>query len=120
MARPRRTTTRTQLIALRLTAEERFRLMQKAHKACMTVSEYLRVSALAGRQKVARVQRIIEAPVWPADFYYEVRRIGVNLNQIARQVNTFPDRGESTGVDDVLCEIRDMLARVRDRYGPWP
>ena len=92
--------------------------MNKASKACLSVSEYLRLSALGSRRKASRVVRIIEAPVWPAEVYHEVRRIGVNLNQIAHQLNTFPDRSAPVGLVEALADIRDCIARVRDCYGP--
>lgn len=119
MARPKKKTPRrNKMIALRLTPEERFRLMERAWKACMTVSEYLRVAAIGGRRRTAKVQRIIAAPVWPADVYHEARRIGVNLNQIARRLNTFPERGVPEALNTALAELLDLLATVRARYGP--
>lgn len=118
MARPRINTVRQHMISLRLTVEERFCLMERANKACTSVSEFLRMSSLARRPKLARIHRIIDAPVWPADVYREVHRIGVNVNQIARQLNSFPERGVPAGLDEALAELRDVIARVRDRYGP--
>jgi hypothetical protein len=118
MPRPTKITVRNHWLSIRLTTLERLRLMAKANKACLTVSEYLRLSALGSRRKAARIVRIIEAPVWPADVYHEVRRIGVNLNQIVRQMNTFPERGTPSGLEEALTSIRDCLACVRDCYGP--
>ena len=92
--------------------------MHRAYKACMSVSEYLRVAALGSRLRASKVQRIIEAPIWPADFYHEARRIGVNLNQIARQLNTVPERGVPEALTKALGDLLDLLATVRERYGP--
>lgn len=108
------------MIALRLTPEERFRLIERAWKASLSVSEYLRIAALGGRLRATKVQRIIEAPVWPADVYHEARRIGVNLNQIARALNTFPERGVPEALSTALAELLNLLATVRDRYAPPP
>jgi len=48
-----------------------------------------------------------------ADVYHEARRIGVNLNQTARALNFFPERGARDALNSALGELLDLLAMLR-------
>ena len=72
-------TQKTEILKFRVTSEQRKAIEAKAVRSGMSVSEYLRACAL-DKQIV-----VIEGADKVAD---ELRRIGVNVNQIAHAVNS--------------------------------
>jgi len=80
MARPKKDPheLRTETLAFRLTPSERIQIEQAAAKAGLQPSAYARMQAIKGRV-VASEQRTL-AP----ELFDELRRIGVNLNQLTR------------------------------------
>ena len=72
-------TKKTERLQLRLSPEEKEMLMKKAAESRMTVSDYL--ANLVANKKVETVKSI------PA-LIYEIRKIGVNINQIAHIGNS--------------------------------
>ena len=72
-------TKKTERLQLRLSPEEKEMLMKKAAESRMTVSDYL--ANLVANKKVETVKFI------PA-LIYEIRKIGVNINQIAHIGNS--------------------------------
>ena len=72
-------TKKTERLQLRLSPEEKEMLMKKAAESRMTVSDYL--ASLVANKKVETVKSI------PA-LIYEIRKIGVNINQIAHIGNS--------------------------------
>ena len=72
-------TKKTERLQLRLSPEEKEMLMKKAAESRMTVSDYL--ANLVANKKVETVKSI------PA-LIYEIRNIGVNINQIAHIGNS--------------------------------
>jgi len=98
-----------QLPPLRLTASERAYVeAQAAAAGARSVSDYCR-AAILGRQVRAR-----PAASDPA-LLVELNRAGVNLNQIARAVNS--GRGLPHDFPDVLAELHRALAKVAG-HGP--
>ena len=99
--------TRVAGVALRLTASERDRLQQQAERAGLPLSTYCR-RVLLGHE----VQPAITAT--DAAALADLNRVGVNLNQIARQLNA---RGavRPVALDAVLERMRDAVARLADR-----
>ena len=83
MTRPKKdpAARRTEQVNLRLTRIEQLQLEEAAHAAGMNPSEYIRTQALKGRVTVQRHQSLDHAA------YDQLRRIGVNLNQLARVAN---------------------------------
>ena len=69
---------RNQRITFRISPTEKKYLEEQAAKAHMSVSSYL--------IKLSENKRIIVAEKVP-DLYIEIRRIGVNINQIAHMKN---------------------------------
>jgi Mobilization protein NikA len=105
MPRPRKSATdrRSETLAIRLTPAERIGAEQAALKAGLTASEYARTLVLAGRV-VVRQNRTLGHAVFD-----ELRRIGVNLNQLTRlahQRQLFP-----AGLEEVFAAIERILAR---------
>ena len=83
-----------------MSAAEKADIRSSAREAGLTVSEYVRRRSL-GQPVVARADR--ETRVL-------LRRIGVNLNQLARAANTSGGSASGRQLDDALAELRDVLA----------
>ena len=88
--------TRSEILRFRVTPEEREKIELKALSSYRTVSTYLRDCALG--------KRIVVMPD-VNNLITELRRLGNNLNQIARAVNSGFIDVESSAADD-LSEIR--------------
>jgi hypothetical protein len=103
MARPKSSdlSKKSEAVKVRLTMAERAQLQAKADEASTTVTAFLRASALGAEVKVTRST----AP----DFAVrdELRRIGVNLNQIAKAMNARKDVPPAQLV--ALCAKLDTL-----------
>lgn len=87
--RPKAEVTKDHVVAFRLTPEQHFELLDKAERSGLTPNEYARSRTLRG---IARMKK--RAPGTEAVFgeatrqiFHEVRRQGVNLNQIAHHCN---------------------------------
>jgi uncharacterized protein (DUF1778 family) len=83
MGRPRKEPAdrRTVSLSCRLTPAERLAIEQAALRAGLSASDYVRRLALTGRM-VIRENRSLDYAAFD-----QVRRIGVNLNQLARIAN---------------------------------
>ena len=105
MPRPRKDPDdrRSETLAIRLTQAERIGVEQAALKAGLTASDYARTLVLEGRV-VVRQNRTLDHAVFD-----ELRRIGVNLNQLTRlahQRQEFP-----AGLEEVFAALERILAR---------
>ena len=92
-----------QLPPVRLTAAERVFIEHQAAAARLSVSDYARRRLMGHRVAPARAaadDRLI----------LELNRVGVNLNPIARALNT--DRPERADLSDMLDELKRVLSRV--------
>lgn len=111
MSRPRKNDDEKRserLPGLRLTIAERIELERKAEAAGVTVMEFQR-AAIAG---------VKIAPAGPAPsgrLLVELNRVGVNLNQIARQLN----RGRDVGDDarHVLARLYQVIDAIGRAHG---
>ena len=83
MARPKKLPgdLKTDTIAFRITPAERLRIEEAARRAGLGPSEYARAQTLRGRVVVQERQTLGHAA------FDQLRRIGVNLNQLARIAN---------------------------------
>ena len=91
---------RGEKVEVRVSAVEKADLRSSAREAGLTVSEYVRRRSL-GQPVVARADR--ETRVL-------LRRIGVNLNQLARAANASGDPAPQRLLGDALAELRRVLA----------
>lgn len=73
---------------VRLTSEELEKISQKAKKASLSISRFFVKSALSDG-KVLTAEELDEVQ----QLRHEVRRVGINLNQIARSLNAW-ERGQ--------------------------
>lgn len=94
---------RTERFNLRFTVAELAHVQDQARLAGLDATEYLRRRALGF--VVSPAPRRADAAL-----VTELNRIGVNLNQIARNINA--DRPERADADVVLAELRGVLAQV--------
>lgn len=94
---------RTETIAFRCTPAERLQIETHAAGAGIVASEYARMQALRGRVVVQQTRQLDH------DALDQIRRIGVNLNQLARIANA---TGRVPSVLPRLCGIVErILAR---------
>ena len=100
MARPRKQVfeRRTSALKLSLTEEEFSGLQKKAMAAGKAPAVYARDAALQTRLVVQQGRGLTP------ETFHTLNRLGVNLNQIARALNT--------GLDADLVELRRTLARI--------
>lgn len=87
--RPKAARIKDHWISFRVTAEEHFQLIDKAQRSGMGPGDYARSRALRG---IARPKKAVPAtvPIFGDDtraVFHELRKQGVNLNQIAHHCN---------------------------------
>jgi hypothetical protein len=115
MARPRQGQVRDQHVGFRLTLEEALVLRERAARAGQSLSDYARNAALTHRPhsgpREARPPFAMEAAS-----FHQVRRLGVNLNQIARRLNA-QDMPAPPELAPLLAEIHAALRKALLPYG---
>ena len=106
MSRPKKDPTdrRTEQVNLRLSPVELARLSEKADRASTNVTAFVRAAAL-GRPVPVR-----ETGSLAFEDRQELRRIGVNLNQIAKRMNEYKSVS-SKDVTDALDDLHNLLAK---------
>lgn len=92
---------KSEVLKLRLSASDRVALQAKAEAASTTVAAFMRASALGAEIRVTRTT------VPDFETRDELRRIGVNLNQIARSLNARKSVPPAQLI--ALCEKLDAL-----------
>ena len=96
---------------VRLTVEERVSVMGKADKAGLSVSEYLRRAALG---------QTIKAPAQQSGLDFEtrneLRRVGVNLNQMAKVMNS-GGQVPPASLDEAMTKLDDLFKRIYTEMG---
>jgi hypothetical protein len=115
MARPREAQPRNQHVAFRLTLEEAVALRERAVKAGQSLSDYARHATLSRRLSGQGRQGSGPFAMDPASFH-EIRRLGVNLNQIARRLNA-QDMPAPPELGPLLAEIHAILKKALSAYG---
>lgn len=92
---------RTSRLELRLTLEEKDRLFKKAQENDKTIAQYIREVALNDKLVTKTdIQTVIE-----------LKRIGNNLNQIAKQINLIP---HEDNINLYLQELHDLLNMISE------
>lgn len=86
MARPKtkQETKRSLRVDIRLTKDEQSRLFQQATMRGLTVSDFIRLAVLDSKPVLKQVDSSRIAFI---KGHEELRKIGVNINQIAKQIN---------------------------------
>ncbi len=111
MARPKKQTAdrREQWIKARVSPAEHADILTRAARARLSPSEFLRNSALASP---ASASVVVAEEAAQADFETidQLRRVGVNLNQLTRVANQtgyMPD-----GLEEALAKVDQLLDRM--------
>lgn len=99
---------RTHVVAFRLTPAEAFRLADKANRSGLTPADYARLKAMTG---IARAKKKVPGtePIFgeaTRAIFHEVRRQGVNLNQLAHHCN----RHQVPPPPEVVALAQELLA----------
>lgn len=94
---------RTALIKMRVTPEEKAVITFKAESQGQTVTDFLRQRALDYRLRQTPLEK---------ERIRHLARIGANLNQIARWVNTYKSRAEAVRVLSILMGIERALTET--------
>jgi hypothetical protein len=101
-------------LSFRCTEQEAMRLKNAARRSHMSLSDFVRARVLKARKSRTGAAAIVEMPADDPGarvLAHQVHRVGVNLNQIARMMNTFqmPPPNDLT---DVLKQIRDYVRQA--------
>lgn len=100
---------RSAQMLLRLTPEEREEIASKAREAGMTQADFVLESVRGTR---VFVQRDVEKTTLLFGIRYQVSRVGNNLNQIARVLNSAAKVNRSMAVEAELANIDDAVGVV--------
>lgn len=107
MARPRKNDEerRSECFAIRLTPDERLSLIAEAERLEITPTELARQRLIKGRVVVHEHRKLDPRQA------FELGRIGVNLNQIARALNSGQNLNPAT-IDGAIGEVRELIATL--------
>ena len=93
----------TKRALVRLTEDEYVRLVELATEADLSLSRFLAESGLAGKAPTFEDRERQERAIM------EVKRVGNNLNQIARQLNAQRGTINAVRVEQTLVEAKSAL-----------
>ena len=103
---------------VRLTDDEHRRISERAKKADQSISRYLIENALREEAMTFDEREHAEAIVFQRDWAInEVARVGNNLNQIARQLNSQRGSITSETILATLVEVASVLNELRVLLG---
>jgi len=106
----------TKRLIFRISEEDYQRFQEVVKNYKVKQAEFLRQLTLLGLDSVENSLRLKLLK----ELIKEVHRIGVNLNQIARWVNTYKDKADARVVLDRLSEIdkdlKTLLKEIEDDY----
>ena len=91
---------------VRLTPDEHTRLVEQAREAKLSLSRFLAESGLAGKAPTFEDRERHERAIM------EIKRVGNNLNQIARQLNAQRGAINLVNVEQTLIETKSALERM--------
>jgi hypothetical protein len=126
MARPKKSEDKRkkERVEFRLTTVELNYLVHGAQKAGLTVSDYLRMLALNSRieHKIAPPERAVLIRALG-----EINKIGSNVNQIAKAINTQLKKGQQINVPDEVIgyalsgvgNMADAILKELTHDSPW-
>jgi hypothetical protein len=112
MARPQKdgADKRDFTIRVRVTAAEKLRIWQMAADSGYTPSDYMRLRTMAATQPLRRVPTPDREVL--LNFMAELGKIGSNVNQIARSLNSRDETGQLAGIepDDINQAMQGLDA----------
>lgn len=95
---------RNQTVRLRLSPEEKIKFLSKVAKSGMTQQEYLLSCAMDKEIKIIGTKEQLDQLI------FEINKIGVNLNQVARRLN----EGNYFGAEKELEQIKERYSESLD------
>jgi hypothetical protein len=102
------------LMRVRLSIDEHKQLSNRAKDAGMSLSRYIIENALNDTGTMAQDKTLVQATLMQREWaIYEVARIGNNLNQIARQLNSQRGSISSERIDHALTAVAEKLTDLR-------
>ena len=102
-------TIRSRHVSFRLSTEEHFRLVDKAHRSGLSVGEFLRARAIGARKRKAVIVEGAASLPDEIKLVTQLRKIGVNVNQIAHHCNRY-QVPPPADLGPLLSEIRSLLS----------
>ncbi len=99
---------KTERVEIRLSKREKAMLLRQAKKEKKTISEYIRIQ-VADPPDVTRE----EYESVNTNLIYEIRKIGVNINQIAKKYNEGRFVEPSDDLMDRMDELKNLVLEVR-------
>ena len=114
MPRPRKADPRDRLVSFRCTEAEITRLHRRARDAGLSLSDYARGALLgdAAEPRTAPMMTMVLDNPAARLLEEQVRRIGVNINQIAHRMNAL-DIPPPADLGSLLSEIRLYVRQAR-------
>jgi hypothetical protein len=106
--------TQLERISVYLTAGEKARIQKHAQKYNLTVSRFLTYTGSRDELPPTEAERTLYL-----DLIFEIKKVGNNLNQIARAINaarlsdTAPPIGED--IDKAIQEYKDAVRKVTEK-----
>jgi len=101
---------------VRLTDDEYRQLTERAKQSRVSLSRLLVQSTLADKavifEETERTEKLIEQRDWAIT---QVVRVGNNLNQIARQLDSQRGSISTRRIEQVLCATYQVLCELRQR-----
>jgi hypothetical protein len=106
------------LMRVRLTIDEHQQLSFRAKDSKMSMSRYIIEAALANKGTPFPQKPVDQASLMQREWaIYEVARIGNNLNQIARQLNSQRGTISSDRIEKTLFAVAEKLNELRRLFG---
>jgi len=99
------------IVAARVSPDERAAIEERAAASNRELSDFLREQALTGKVLVRAFNTL------SAIDRHDLARIGSNLNQIARVLNTTGESHRARNIESLLDELRGLLARLSPAGG---
>jgi hypothetical protein len=115
MARPPSDDPKTKVVATRFTVTEHVALLRDAARSGVSVSQFVRAKALAKDGACVTVKENRHYEPLDPELFRELRRQGVNLNQIARQCNR---NGAPPGPD--FFKLQGKLQAILEKISTRP
>ena len=108
MSRPKKKKSemKTHIITVRFTDDEYNKILDKADKSNLSVSEFIRTQLDKG--KVITKYEVVTEKETKRKLAEEYHKIGINLNQIAHHLN-----GGDEVTDDLIASIEHYISELR-------
>jgi hypothetical protein len=108
------------LMRVRLTIDEHQQLSHRAKDAGMSLSRYIIENALTNNGTPSQDKTLVQASLMQREWaIYEVARVGNNLNQITRQLNSQRGSISSERIEQALSAVAKKLTDLRRLWAQY-